>query len=1303
MKKFLIIFVLLVLTSYQFMIAQVTGYTFSSTLGTYTEITGGTVVATATGTTGIPSIDDVIFTMPDGTIPFDFYFNGTLYSGFNLSSNGFITFGATPPGTTTYLPISVTLTYNGALSAIGRDIQGAYGTTANTTTASNVLTNVAGFVGVIVGRAITGTGIPANATITSFDAGAQTITISDPATATGTAVTVTIAAGEIRYEVLGTAPNRVFVIQYKNFRKFSGATDNFNFQIKLYETTSTVETVYGSFTTNATSTTVQTGLRGLTNADFNNRSTTTDWSASIAGATNTASMTLSATVFPVSGLTFTWTSPNFGPSISYAPLGHTALFGSRNLDDVLISDAGGVASGGLAPRVYWKVNTGGSWQSAATSSGSSPYDFIIGTAGLVVGDTINYFVVAQDLAGLVTSNPSAGFSATDVNTILTYPTNPNFYFIVGTALTGDYTVGVALFRSLSGKDITFEKRVRTIEIEEIIVDPVKAEQTGLYEETLEGTVTIQEPASEADLVPVIVTRTIKQEYYVPILNGEEYEGSLLHEFTPEQIAQNNLDSRGVYLTIGAAVNDVTLRGVSGPVRFLLVDATYPTETFPIVIGSIAGASGTNTISILPQTGVTPTITGSLALPIFDLNGASYIIFDGRQNGVGTTNSLSISNTSTAANAGCFRFINGSTNNILRYLNLASMPSGSTTRIVEFAVSALNPGGNSNNLITNCDLNGGRYGVYFNGTAANPNMNNVIRNNKIYDATFAQFYMLAGAGNTTIENNEIYSTVAQTTANSAINLLAAGTGGVNNIVGNKIYDMQNTSTTTLRGISGTPAAGSTLNIINNFISLTQDNGTKTSIYAIQISGTTEHIANVYYNNMRSGGTHTGGTTGVIVSGGLIKSNTGATSTFNAKNNISINNRSGGTAGVVHTNFFIGSTGLVGTVDINYNVWWADGGGGAFHSGWNGFVYNDQQTYRDSAAPHEQNTIFKNANYVSNTDLHLTGLSVGDADLAGVPVAGITDDIDGDVRDLINPYRGADEGNIPFLPILAPSNLVASADTFTVTLGWQDNSNNEGGFIIQRKDGDSLSGNPYITIDTVGTNVNSFFDTGLNPSTTYTYRVYAINALGQSGFSNQEQVTTVIPVELTSFVASASERDIFINWVTATELNNQGFDIQRKLDGDWEKIAFVEGNGTTTEESAYSFVDKFTYKSFKGIITYRLKQVDFDGTYEYSPEVEVDVDFTPKEYTLYQNYPNPFNPATTIKYSLPFDSKVRIVVYSILGEMLDVVVDEIKEAGYHDYNWNAGSHFASGVYLYSIEAQAVSGEKSYNSVKKMMLVK
>src|SRR5690606_33198000 len=105
--------------------------------------------------------------------------------------------------------------------------------------------------------------------------------------------------------------------------------------------------------------------------------------------------------------------------------------------------------------------------------------------------------------------------------------------------------------------------------------------------------------------------------------------------------------------------------------------------------------------------------------------------------------------------------------------------------------------------------------------------------------------------------------------------------------------------------------------------------------------------------------------------------------------------------------------------------------------------------------------------------------------------------------------------------------------------------------------------------------------------------------------------------------------------ATEINNSGFEIQRKLDDGWEKVGFVEGKGTTTELTEYSYNDKYDYVAFTGTASYRLKQVDFDGTFAYSNIVEVDVDFTPKDYALYQNYPNPFNPSTTIKYALPFD--------------------------------------------------------------------
>jgi len=288
------------------------------------------------------------------------------------------------------------------------------------------------------------------------------------------------------------------------------------------------------------------------------------------------------------------------------------------------------------------------------------------------------------------------------------------------------------------------------------------------------------------------------------------------------------------------------------------------------------------------------------------------------------------------------------------------------------------------------------------------------------------------------------------------------------------------------------------------------------------------------------------------------------------------------------------------------------------------------------------------------------------------------------------------------INAPSNLTAVADTFAVLLSWTDNSTNELGFYIERKNGDTLSVDPYIVIDTVGVDTVNYNDLGRTPNTTYTYRVQAFNLVGVSPYSNEVTTTTIIPVELTSFAASVVDREISVVWSTATELNNRGFELERKLNSDWQKVTFIEGRGTTTEKSDYSYSDKFKYDGFQGTVQYRLKQLDFDGTITYSNVISVDVDFTPKEYTLYQNYPNPFNPSTTIKFALPFDSNVRIAVYNLLGEQVEVIFDQVKEVGYHNVSWNA-SDLASGVYIYTIDAKSIDGSKNFTSVKKMMLLK
>jgi photosystem II stability/assembly factor-like uncharacterized protein len=282
-------------------------------------------------------------------------------------------------------------------------------------------------------------------------------------------------------------------------------------------------------------------------------------------------------------------------------------------------------------------------------------------------------------------------------------------------------------------------------------------------------------------------------------------------------------------------------------------------------------------------------------------------------------------------------------------------------------------------------------------------------------------------------------------------------------------------------------------------------------------------------------------------------------------------------------------------------------------------------------------------------------------------------------------------IPNLLPSNPSSLVAVADTFGVILNWQDNSDNEDGFIIERKDDSLYSSTPWVIIDTVATDVTAYNNIGLTPNTTYSYRISAYNEAGVS-VGDSVEVTTIVPVELTSFSAVVNEKEIILNWATASELNNQGFEIEKQSDS-WEKIGFVPGYGTTTEPKSYTFIDD---NISSGTNTYRLKQIDYDGTFSYSKEISVEVDLTPTEYTLEQNYPNPFNPNTVIKYSLAQDGFVNIAVFNLLGEKVATLVNTTQRAGNYEVNFNASS-FSSGIYFYSMEAG------DFKSVRKMLLMK
>lgn len=190
-------------------------------------------------------------------------------------------------------------------------------------------------------------------------------------------------------------------------------------------------------------------------------------------------------------------------------------------------------------------------------------------------------------------------------------------------------------------------------------------------------------------------------------------------------------------------------------------------------------------------------------------------------------------------------------------------------------------------------------------------------------------------------------------------------------------------------------------------------------------------------------------------------------------------------------------------------------------------------------------------------------------------------------------------------------------------------------------------------------------------------------------------TVLPVELTSFTAKSSSNQVSLTWTTATEINNSGFEIQKSTDGsEFVSVGFIKGNGTTTEPKAYSFVDNHL-NNVTGKLYYRLKQIDYNGAFNYSDIVEVVIDL-PLEYSLNQNYPNPFNPSTKIKYSVPEQNLVSIVVYGVTGEEIATLVNEVKEAGNYEIEFNA-LQLSSGVYFYRM----TSGD--FTSVKKLSVLK
>jgi hypothetical protein len=522
---------------------------------------------------------------------------------------------------------------------------------------------------------------------------------------------------------------------------------------------------------------------------------------------------------------------------------------------------------------------------------------------------------------------------------------------------------------------------------------------------------------------------------------------LINKFSFSQANSVELqDGNGVFISshsgIEDAYNAIPATITQAYIIEILSAYTGANELFPIDLTLKSGHSAVNTITIRPDAGNTgEIISSSNTSGIINIIGADYIILDGRPGGTGTAPDLEVRNTApSGGNSNTIALANGATHCVVQYINSYNATNSSTgPKNIEIGTSPSIPGGNSDNLVENCFVSGGRTGIGIDGgsgTTANPNFNNTISKCTIENFGFNAIWLLNMTANTTVEDCIINGTgTASNIANVAgINIQSTYDGYVFNIRRNKITNFVCTSIATSlapRGIQTVtaPGTGSVLNIENNFIAMTANNNNAASTFGILTTGTAEsYTANIFYNTILIGGTQTGGVAGRLVSAGIVKASTVAGVVYNQKNNICINNRTGGTPGVVHAGCAIDA--VNGTLHIDYNCYLATGsssaGTNSYAARWDSVGYDNLNSY--AAVSGEQNSRFKNVTFVSSSDLHLNGASIQDPDLSARPISGIAYDIDGDPRNANFPYKGADESTAFNLSAL---NLTANLEACSPT--------------------------------------------------------------------------------------------------------------------------------------------------------------------------------------------------------------------------------------------------------------------------------
>ncbi len=1052
----------------------------------------------------------------------------------------------------------------------------------------------------------------------------------------------------------------------------------------------------------------------------------------------TARSTVTPTDIGADAGTFTFID-NAPPIVLYTPIANRNLAYTAVTSLAEVTDNVAVAGGASLPRLYYKKSTDANafvgnassnngWKYVVANNSTSPYSFaldysILNGGSPSVGETIAYFVVAQDNANNFSSYPygAAASANPPVQNINAFAGTAST-FVIWNTISGAVTIGTGgtyptltgtggLFADMNGKVVIGNITATIVgNIAETSVNPLNE-----WAESPVGanyTLTIQSDGTLRTLTGTdIATNPMIR------INGADRVTISGGTGTQRLLTLRNTNSTPSNNT---ATIEFTNGSISGKINNCIVEGNYP---YTISKGAVSCGTGTNVVTI-DRNDIRDATGGTIGYLALGVTSSS------------ATNTLTISN-----------------NNIF---NGTSFPDAAATNI--YGLNLMGEGcsvtGNSIYCAGPMLMDYAFYGIYFNGGNNNTISGNYIGGSSPNcggspftmsgNATFVGISFGGSTGTTTassVQNNTIQNIALTGTVSNSFQGITVGAGKVNigTSAGNTIghastaNNVQTSGGGNITGIS--VGSAQTVQISNNLIAnLTLNHsGSSNMMRGIYCSGGWTSIISNTIRDLTSNSSNilTGSQSAIV---GIAEFNVGANIQTVSQNKIHslISTDAAAAVGIIGIYFF-GNPSSAHLIERNYIHSFSNAGTNAAAVQMGISIELGNGTYQnniirlgikpDGTSQTAENTFYGIYEIGGTNNVYFNTVYVGGSGVGptATPTYALNSTVTSGTRAIrnnifVNARSNASTGGKHYAIMVGgtapnPSGLTINNNIYAAS--------GTGGTLGSFNSADAASLSAWRTA--VGQDAGSFnfsptFANATGSKNTADLHLNLLSAdlnyLGSSipGITNDydgqtrnasapfigadENLTVPLPVELLSFTAFTHQHTNTLKWTTATEVNSQGFDVERNLNGSWAKIGFVAGHGTTNSANEYIFTDNLR-SSTK--IMYRLKQIDRDGAYTYSSAVDVTAGLMEEDYTLSANYPNPFNPSTHITFAVKSAELTDITVYNLLGQEVATLYHDIAQPNQlYTVSFN-GANAASGTYFYHLKTATRS------EVRRMQLLK